>query len=94
VYAVKVHIGGSGGGVKSLSYNGVLNMGIQPTFGQNEFRVEVHLLDFEGILYGQDIEVLFVRNIRSEKTFANSKELAKQIRRDEAVARDILGARH
>jgi riboflavin kinase/FMN adenylyltransferase len=94
VYAVKVHIGGGREGVKSLLYNGVLNMGIQPTFGKNEFRVEVHLLDFEGTLYGQDIEVLFVRNIRSEKTFASSKELAEQIRRDEAIAREILGARH
>jgi riboflavin kinase/FMN adenylyltransferase len=94
VYAVKVHIGGGRGGAKSLPYNGVLNMGIQPTFGQNEFRVEVHLLDFEGILYGQDIEVLFVRNIRNEKTFASPEELAQQIRRDEAIARDILAARH
>ena len=85
VYAVKVIVG-------EKEFDGVLNMGIQPTFGGNEFRVEVHLLDFEGTLYGENVEVFFVRNIRDEKAFTSSKELAEQIRKDEAVAREILDA--
>jgi riboflavin kinase/FMN adenylyltransferase len=92
VYAVKVRAGKSRGEVKLVPYNGVLNMGVQPTFGGDEFRVEVHLLDFEGTLYGQNVEVFFVRSIRDEKVFASSKELADQIRKDEAVAREILDA--
>ena len=85
VYAVKVRVG-------ERQFDGVLNMGVQPTFGGREFRVEVHLLDFAGSLYGQNVEVFFVKNIRDEKAFATSKELADQIRKDEAVARKILDA--
>jgi len=83
VYAVRVHVNGQ-------QFNGALNMGIQPTFGENDFRVEVRLLDFDGSLYGQDVEVFFVKKIRDEKAFARSEELADQIRKDEAVAREIL----
>ncbi len=85
VYAIKVQMCGQ-------QFDGVLNMGIQPTFGENEFRVEVHLLDFEGTLYGQDMEVLFVGKIRDERTFINLEELADQIRKDESVARKLLNA--
>jgi riboflavin kinase/FMN adenylyltransferase len=92
VYAVKVIVGESRAEVRPLPYSGVLNMGVQPTFGGDEFRVEVHLLDFEGSLYGQNLEVFFVKNIRDEKVFASSSELADQIRKDEAVAREIFDA--
>jgi riboflavin kinase/FMN adenylyltransferase len=85
VYAVKVRVG-------QRRLDGVLNMGIQPTFEGNEFRVEVHLLDFDETLYGQNVEVFLVKRIRDEKVFANSKELADQIKKDEAVAREILDA--
>jgi riboflavin kinase/FMN adenylyltransferase len=83
VYAVKVTTGEG-------QFDGVLNMGVQPTFGGNEFRIEVHLLDFAETLYGQDVEVLLVKNIRDEKVFASPKELADQIRKDEVIAREIL----
>jgi riboflavin kinase/FMN adenylyltransferase len=85
VYAVNVRVG-------ERQFDGILYMGLQPTFGKNEFQVEVHLLDFEGNLYGQDAEVFFVKNIRNEKVFATPKELAHQIEKDEAVAREILNS--
>lgn len=85
VYAVKVN-------TDEQKLYGVLNMGIQPTFGKNKFRVEVHLLDFKGTLYGKTIEALFVRKIRDERAFVSSEELAEQIRKDEAAAREILDA--
>jgi len=85
VYAVKVSIDGE-------QFCGILNMGTQPTFGENQFRVEVHLLDFEEILYRKDVEVFFVSKIRDEKVFASPKELAEQIKKDEGVARQILNA--
>jgi riboflavin kinase/FMN adenylyltransferase len=85
VYAVKVSINGE-------QFYGMLNMGTQPTFGENEFRIEVHLLDFEGTLYRKDVEVFFVSKIRDEKAFASSKELAEQIEKDEVIAMKILNA--
>lgn len=83
VYAVRVKLG-------EKRVSGILNMGTQPTFGKNEFRIEVHLLDFEGDLYGQNIEVDFIKKVRDEKTFASLDELTNQIKKDEVTARDIL----
>jgi riboflavin kinase/FMN adenylyltransferase len=85
VYAVKVSINGE-------QFCGMLNMGTQPTFGENEFRIEVHLLEFEGTLYRKDVEVFFISKIRDEKVFASSKELAEQIERDAVIAMKILDA--
>jgi riboflavin kinase/FMN adenylyltransferase len=65
-------------------------MGSQPTFGINDFQVEAHLLDFDGNLYGKNIEVSFAEKIRDEKAFTGLEELANQIRKDEIVARRIL----
>ena len=79
----KVYLGES-------QFNGILNMGVQPTFGENEFRIEVHLLDFEQTLYGQEVEVLFVNKMRDERAFDSPEELADQIKKDEVVARKIL----
>lgn len=84
VYAARVCIGDKG------IFDGVLNMGLQPTFGKNDFRVEVHLLDFDGDLYNQNLEVFFLRKVRDERIFASPEELAGQIRKDEEVARKIL----
>jgi riboflavin kinase/FMN adenylyltransferase len=83
VYAVRVHI-------EDQPLDGVLNMGIQPTLGDGKFRIEVHILDFEGDLYGRYMEVIFVKKIRDERVFASPKELKEQIEKDEFIARDIL----
>lgn len=85
VYAVHAKAAGR-------QFGGILNMGSQPTFGENDFRVEVHLLDFAGDLYGQNIEIFFVKKIREEITFAGLAELSDQIRKDEVMARTILSA--
>ncbi len=83
VYAVKVVL-------TSQSYDGILNIGLQPTIGDGQFRIEVHLLDFDGRIYGSEIEVFFVKRIREEKKFDNIRELVDQIGKDEMVAREIL----
>lgn len=66
------------------SYKGIANFGIRPTVNctNEEARLEVHLLDFEGELYGQDAKINFVNFIRAEKKFKNLKELQKQIAND------------
>jgi riboflavin kinase/FMN adenylyltransferase len=69
---------------------GVANVGSNPTFDGNERRVEAHLLDFSGNLYGRDIMVRFVERLRDEKKFPSPEALVGQIRRDEQKTREIF----
>ena len=83
VYAVKVH------GLEAV-YNGVANIGTRPTvFGVSE-RLEVHILDFDGRLYGRRIQVEFVEKIRDEQRFEQLDGLKQAIADDIARARAIL----
>jgi riboflavin kinase/FMN adenylyltransferase len=65
------------------------NVGLAPTFHGREGRVEAHLLDFEGDLYGLVVDVSFVRRIRPERRFSGVDELRAQIARDVEEARRI-----
>ena len=70
----------------------VLSLGTRPTFrdaGEGPC-MEVHLLDYEGDLYGHDIEVFFIKHIRDEHAFTCREELREQIARDVKQARSIL----
>ena len=70
------------------THRAVLNIGLRPTL-QNpnpQLRVEAHLIDFAGELYGQEMELAFVDKLRPEAKFASLAELRAQI------ARDILEA--
>jgi len=71
-------------------YQGVTNIGVRPTFDNGERIVETHILDFEGDIYGCDLVVEFVERLRPEVRFPSVDELVAQIRRDIAIAREIL----
>lgn len=73
-------------------HEGVINIGNNPTFGNEETSVEVHLLDFEGDIYGKDITILFIERLRDEKKFKGPAELVRQIKRDIEKARKILAS--
>ena len=83
VYAVSVEW-------KDQRIPGVANVGHNPTFGNESLSVEVHLLDFQGDLYGARLDVAFVSRIRDERKFASIDELKDQIASDVKVARRIL----
>lgn len=70
----------------------VTNIGIRPTFdsGQSSMRVESHLLDFDGDLYGKDLDIEFVERLRDEQRFASIHDLVEQIGRDVQRAREVL----
>ena len=70
-------------------YAACTNVGVAPTFGRTESRVEAYLLDFEGDLYGRVVDVSFVKRIRQERRFSGVDELIGQIRRDVGEARII-----
>ena len=75
VYAVKVKVG-------ARYYNGLCNIGTNPTFVQGPLRVETHILDFDREIYGKPITTLFLGRLRGEKTFGSAAELVVQMNRD------------
>jgi len=72
------------------TYQGVANIGYSPTFDDNIFTVEVHILDFDQNIYDEQIKVDFVHHLRSEIKFSNIDELAAQIKKDIIKARSVL----
>jgi riboflavin kinase/FMN adenylyltransferase len=73
-------------------FKGVANIGYSPTFDDNDFTVEVHLLDFAENIYDKKIRVNFIERIRDEKKFADISELKEQINQDIKTADKILAA--
>jgi len=85
VYAVQVL-------VNNKAFQGVANVGVNPTFEGNLFSVEVHIFDFDHDIYGKEIQVAFVRRIRDEKVFETPDALIEQIKKDMRYARHILNS--
>lgn len=82
VYAAQARLG-------NQTHRAVLNIGVRPTM-QNPTpapRVEVHLLDFNGDIYGQELEIIFVEKLRAEQKFPSVEALREQIQKDVAAAR-------
>jgi riboflavin kinase/FMN adenylyltransferase len=73
-------------------YEGVANIGYNPTFGRTQLSIEIHLFDFAQQLYGETVEVHFVKKIRDERAFPSVAELMTQISQDVDVARTLLAA--
>jgi len=83
VYAVRV-------GLKGTAYDGVANIGKNPTFGNADVSYEVHLFNFNGDLLGESLRIYFIDRIRGERTFPDPVSLAKQIRDDIENAGELL----
>ena len=71
---------------------GLLYVGTRPTLGGGPRRAEVHLLDFEGELYGATLELDIVERLRGDSAFASSEDLAAQIQADVERARRLASA--
>ena len=69
-----------------------LNIGLRPTLGstQPQLRVEAHLLDFNGDLYGQELELELGEKLRDERKFASKEDLRQQIALDVEKVRSLL----
>lgn len=86
VYAVKFF-------VREQFYDGIANIGLRPTFNETRLTIEVHVLDFNEDIYGEEISLYFVGKIREERKFGSPEELARQIASDIRTAKDML-AKH
>ena len=66
------------------------NIGPNPTFAEQARKIEVHLLDFSGDLYGENLRIDFVERLRDTRPFPNVGELVAQLTLDVAQARSLL----
>lgn len=76
--------------VEGKAYKAATNIGIRPTVDGQTMRVEAHLLDFEGDLYGRQLSLRFVAHIRPEMKFDGLQGLMKQIEQDVELTRHLV----
>ena len=76
--------------VEGRAFPAVASFGTRPTIGAGAALLEVHLLDFDGDLYGREIEVEFIERIRDELKFDSVPALVAEMERDKERARAIL----
>jgi len=75
---------------RGAAHPGALHVGPRPTFQGSPPTIELHLIGFEGDLYGEEIRVEFVDHLRSVRPFAGVEALAEQLRQDvDAAARAV-----
>jgi riboflavin kinase/FMN adenylyltransferase len=72
-------------------FKAAASLGVRPTFGGGERVLEAYLLDFSGEVYGEEVEVSFVKRLRDELAFASPAELSAQIARDVDETKRALG---
>ncbi len=70
----------------------VANIGERPSFNTGRRAIEVHVLDYRGDLYGQDLVIEFVKRLRPERRFEDICDLIEQIERDVRRARQLFAA--
>jgi riboflavin kinase/FMN adenylyltransferase len=93
VYAGRIRLLDDGDPVAGSEWLTVTNVGVRPTFeDENRLVAEAHLLDFEGDLYGREVELSFAHRLRAERRFAGVDALREQISRDVEEGRRRLGA--
>jgi riboflavin kinase/FMN adenylyltransferase len=78
--------------VDGRRWQAVTNIGVRPTFDNSHgmTRVEAHLLDYDGDLYGKVMRLTFIDRLRDEQRFADPAALVRQIERDVRLARERL----
>lgn len=69
---------------------GIMNIGTRPTFGPHSQTLEVHLLHYDGNLYGQQLSVAFIHRLRDEQRFDSVEALQRQLQRDAQQAETLL----
>ncbi|TDI69573.1 MAG: bifunctional riboflavin kinase/FAD synthetase [Bacteroidetes bacterium] len=82
-YAVQVHVRGT-------RKHGMMNIGVKPTLGKQPRSIEVHIFNFEYEIYGAELKVEVIKQIRPEMKFKNLEELSNRLLLDSQEARTIL----
>ena len=83
VYAVR-------GCLKRGVFDGAIHVGPRPTFTGSRPTIELHLLDFDEEIYGEEVRVEFIRRLRDVRPFSSASALVEQLRSDVEAARAAL----
>ncbi len=83
VYAIKTIVDGQ-------QYNGMLNIGIRPTFLGTKKTIEAHLFDFHQAIYGEYLTILLFEFLRNEQKFDSKEALVEQLNKDKQNALKVL----
>jgi riboflavin kinase/FMN adenylyltransferase len=84
VYAIRAH-------TPSGSFDGMMNLGPRPTFGETATTIEAHLFDADGNWYGSRVRIDFVAKLRDTRKFPDAAALMKQLDTDRTMARVMIG---
>ena len=78
--------------IQEAVWGAVTNIGVRPTFGSQDPEpvIEAHILDFDGDLYGRQVELIFLQRLRGERQFSGPQALVEQIEADLVRARQYL----
>lgn len=87
VYAVEVRLPAE---AENQKLYGMCNIGLRPTFGGKFKTIEVHIFDFDKNLYGQQLSLNFIQQLRKEKKFNGKQELTAQLKADEISTRAVF----
>jgi riboflavin kinase/FMN adenylyltransferase len=68
--------------IHARRHQAMLNIGNRPTFGEHDTSIEVHIIDFDGDLYGESIRIDFVARLRDEQQFSGIDDLIEQLNKD------------
>lgn len=93
VYAIEADVQPKPGSAEGPArYRGVLNVGVRPTFDApgGQLKLEAHLFDYDGDLYGRELALIFHSFIRPERKFESIDQLVDQIGKDAEQARALL----
>ncbi len=69
-----------------------VNIGVAPTIRNEDSAIEAYLLDFQGDIYGQEMELIFRKRLRDEMRFPSVQDLVRQIKRDVEMTRAFFAA--
>lgn len=86
VYAARAQV------AAGKAFPAAVNVGPNPTFGETDRKLEVHLIGFEGDLYGQQLRLEFLKRLRPTQSFASADALRVQLRRDATAAQWAIAA--
>lgn len=87
IYAVKVKVG-------TTWYLGMASIGRNVTFGADrDVTLEINLLDFNQMIYGETVQVRWYHYLRGEVKFAGADALIDQLKKDETAVRDYFAAK-
>ncbi|MEN8192159.1 MAG: bifunctional riboflavin kinase/FAD synthetase [Bacteroidota bacterium] len=79
--------------VQDKKIYGVMNIGLRPTFADTkEVIIEVHLIEFNEDIYGEEVRVSVLKRLRDEKKFESKEELIYQIERDKRKTIQYVGS--